>query len=48
LGPTKIDVRVKEPRAGVALQDAAFEAPAHAGYRAVTAAEAQDLWVVRR
>jgi outer membrane lipoprotein-sorting protein len=45
---TRLDARIKDPRAGAALPDAAFQPPPHEGYRAVGASEARDLWVVRR
>jgi hypothetical protein len=45
---TRIDARIKDPRLGGPLPDAAFQPPPHEGYRPVSAGEARDLWVVRR
>jgi hypothetical protein len=41
---TRLDVRVKEPQAGGTIDDRAFAAPAHEGYRSIDAAEARAIW----
>lgn len=40
---TRLDVRVDEAEAGIALPAAAFDPPAHDGYRPIDAAEARRL-----
>lgn len=41
---TRLDIRVKDPEPGDRIQERAFEPPAHEGYRAITAAEAREVW----
>jgi len=44
---TRLKAKAEDPEAGVALPDAAFRPPPHAGYREVDAAEARRLWGAR-
>jgi hypothetical protein len=45
---TRLDVKIKDPRRAAPLADTAFQPPPYEGYRVVSAAEARDLWIVRR
>jgi hypothetical protein len=45
---TRLDVKVARPQVGRTIAEAAFDPPAHEGYRSVDSAEARELWLGRR